>query len=89
MGELSPGATSRRWIPEGGERRHNEKIHRESKFADDHKNLPFELSRPPRRGKQEPYVCAVCGYFLYARKNTVMVACPDCKKATKVVKIDE
>lgn len=89
MGELSPGATGRRWIPEGGERRHNEKIHRESKFADDHKNLPFELSRPPRQGKQVSYVCVGCGYMLFARKNTVMVACPDCKKATKVVRINE
>ncbi|KKM97156.1 hypothetical protein LCGC14_1170840 [marine sediment metagenome] len=89
MGELSPGATGRRWIPEGGERKHNEKIHRESKFADDHKNLPFELSRPPRRGKHVSYVCVGCGYTLFARKNTVMIACPDCKKATKAVRIDE
>jgi len=89
MGELSPGATGRRWIPEGGEKRLRDKIHRESKFADDNKNLPFELSRPPRRGKYVLYECAVCGYTLFARKNTVMVACTTCKKATKVVRIDE
>ncbi|KKN18203.1 hypothetical protein LCGC14_0958030 [marine sediment metagenome] len=89
MGELSPGSTGRRWIPEGGERKHREKIHRETKFADDHKNLPFELSSPPRRGKHMLYKCVGCGYVLSARKNTVMVACPDCKKATKVVEINE
>ncbi len=89
MGELSPGVTGRRWIPEGGERKHNEKIHRESKFADDHKNLLFELSGPPRRGKHILYECVECGHRLSARKNIVMVVCSGCKKATKVVRINE
>ena len=29
IGELSPGVTKRRWEPEGGINKHNERIHRE------------------------------------------------------------
>ena len=89
MPELSPGSTKRRWIPEGGEQRLRDKIHRESKFADDHKNLPFELSRPPRRGKHVGFQCVECGKVLYAHKNTVMFACSNCKKATRVEMIND
>ena len=44
-GELSPGSTKRRWIPEGGEQRLRDRIHKESKFVDDHKNLPFTFAK--------------------------------------------
>ncbi len=89
MGELSPGVTPRRYIPEGGIQKHNEKIHRESKFADDHKNLPFTFSKPTKPKRHEWFSCVECGRELSAPKNTFMYACPICKKATKVVKIDE
>lgn len=86
--ELSPGSTPRRWIPEGGEQKHREKIHRESKFADDHKNLPFTFSKPPRRSRNETFECVECGRILSAPVNTIMCSCPVCKKATKVERIE-
>jgi hypothetical protein len=81
--------SERRWIPEGGLQKHREKIHRESKFADDHKNLPFTFSKPTKPKKYEWFGCVECGRVLSAPKNTIMYACPDCKKATKVVRIDD
>ena len=87
-GELSPGSTPRRWLPEGGERRLRDKIHRESKFADSHKNLPFSFSKPKRLGKQVLFRCLECGHTFLASKNTVMCICSTCKKATKVERVD-
>lgn len=88
-GELSPGSTPRRWIPEGGERKYREKIHRESKFIDDNKNLPFTFSKPQHPKKQVLFKCLECGHFFYAAKNTVMAICTKCKKAVKVEVINE
>ena len=88
-GELSPGSTPRRWIPEGGERRLRDKIHKESKFAEDHKNLPFSFSKPRRLGSQVLFRCSECGHVFLASKNTVMCICSKCKKAAKVERINE
>jgi len=82
------GSTERRWIPEGGLRRHNDKIHRESKFADDYKNLPFSFSKPQKGKKTLLFKCVVCGRCLYAPVNTFMYICPVCKKVTKVERIE-
>ena len=84
IGGLSVGSTLRRYIPEGGLEKHNAKIRRESKLANDHKNLPFTLSKPPRRVGSAWFACVECGRTLSASKNTVMYVCPDCKKLTKV-----
>jgi len=89
MGELSPGSTPRRWVPEGGIKKHNEKIHRESKIADKYKNLPFQFSKPPKNKRHEWFECVECGRIIAAPINTIMYACPDCKKATKVERIKE
>ena len=89
MSELSPGSTGRRWTPEGGERKHREKIHRESKIADDHKNLPFSFSKPPKSGPNRTFKCLGCGALTSAPKNTVMIVCRECKNACKVELIDE
>lgn len=83
MGELSPGSTPRRWIPEGGIKKHVDKIRRESKIADA-KKLPFTFSKPPRRVKHQWFECVVCGRELEAPINTIMCVCPVCKKVTKV-----
>jgi rubrerythrin len=84
MGELSPGSTKRRWVPEGGEKKLREKIHRESKFADDYKKLPFTFSKPPRNKKHRWFECTACGRILEAPINTIMCVCPICKKVTEV-----
>jgi len=88
-GELSPGSTSRRWIPEGGERKLRDKIHKESKFADDHKKLPFSFSKPKHLGSQVLFKCSECGHTFLASKNTIMCICSSCKKATKVERVNE
>jgi len=89
MGDLSPGSTPRRWEPEEGVRKHNERIHRESKFADDYMNLPFSFSKPSRSKRNGWFKCVECGRVLTASVNTIMYACPECKKATKVERIEE
>ena len=77
----------RRWVPEGGVKKHNEKIHKESKFADDHKKLPFNFSKPAKDKKTADFECVECGRVFGAPINTIMCACPVCKKATKVEKV--
>jgi hypothetical protein len=79
----------RRWIPEGGLSKHNEKIHKESKFADDHKKLPFTLSKPKKNGKMVCFQCVECGRVITAGPSTIMCICPDCKKVTKVERVEE
>ena len=89
MADLSPGSTPRRWIPEGGERKHRERIHRESKQVDDHGKLPFTFSKPPKAKRHAWFRCVECGKEVSASVNTIMYACPDCKKATKVERVEE
>jgi uncharacterized OB-fold protein len=88
MGELSPGSTKRRWEPEGGIQKLNERIHKESKFADDHKNLPFTFSKPTKPKKTSLFQCAGCGHTFYAPSRTVMLSCPECKNACKAEKLE-
>lgn len=88
-GELEPGSVPRRWIPEGGELKYREKIHRESKLADDHKNLPFTFSKPQRSKKQVLFKCLECGHIFFASRNTVMIICSECKKSAGVELINE
>lgn len=88
MPELNPGSAGRRWVPESGIKKHNERIHRESKIADDHKNLPFKFSKPIRSKKQVVVRCKNCGYITSVPKNTVGLICPECKKYSAVEVID-
>lgn len=80
----------RRYLPEIGERKFREKIHRESEIADQ-KNLPFTFSKPKHSGKQTLFGCNEneCGHVFFASKNTVMIICSKCKKLSKVEKIDD
>lgn len=78
VGELSPGATERRWEPEGGLKNHNKKIHIESRYADEHKNLPFEFSKPRRQGPSKYMKCNKCGYIVYVSVNTIGIICKEC-----------
>lgn len=89
IGELSPGATPRRWEPPGGIKKHNERIHRESRFADDHKNLPFTFSKPKKPGRRSIFECSECGYMFSSSVNNVGIICPECKKFTKTKEVVE
>jgi hypothetical protein len=86
-GELSPGSTPRRWLPEEGEKNLRERIHRESVLTDKYKNLPFKFSKPPRNKPSNIFKCSMCDHLFFAPKNTIMVICSNCKKLTKVEKI--
>jgi len=79
---------TRRWLPEGGEDKLRNKIHKESKFADDHKKLPFTFSKPKKSGKSVYFQCVECGRVITAGPNTIMCVCPDCKKVTKVERVE-
>ena len=76
---LDPGSTPRRYSPAIGERAHRERIHKESKSADN-KNLPFTFSKPKKNGRVSYFSCNNCGYIFNASINTVGVVCNECKK---------
>lgn len=88
MAGLKPGSTPRRWEPERGTQQLRDRIHKESKFADDHKNLPFTFSKPPRRVASRVLRCVECGYTFSGSKNTVCLVCPECKKVVKVEELN-
>ena len=84
---LEPGTTDRRWIPPGGLRKHNEKIHRESRRADHYKNLPFSFSKPSKPKGSSIYVkCDNCGHIMSATTVTVGIICPACHKFSTVTR---
>lgn len=82
-------ADGRRWVPEGGLQKHREKIHKESKFADDNKNLPFTFSKPQKPKRHDLFRCVECGRVFSAPVNTIMCECKDCGKATKVELVED
>ncbi len=88
MGLLNPGTTKPRYDPDGGWPKHREKIHRESKTADDHKNLPFTFSKPKRSKRQAAARCSGCGYIGFVPISTVGWICPECKKYSSVEVLD-
>jgi len=86
--ELSPGTTERRWIPPDGLRKHREKIHRESKIADDQKDLSFTFSKPSKSVGKFTYVkCDNCGRVTSASTITVGIICQDCGVFSTVTEI--
>lgn len=86
--ELSPGSVGRRYEPEGGVRRHNERIHKESKFVDNWKNLPFNFSKPKKNGKTSYVQCNNCGHVTVASINTVGKICSNCKSYSPVTHLE-
>ena len=88
--ELSPGSTPRRWTPPGGERKHRERIHKESRKADHSKNLPFTFSKPPKpKGRSLLLKCDNCGAIKSGTTVTVGIICKDCGKFSTVSVIEE
>lgn len=88
VGELSPGATKPRYEPEGGFKKHKERIQRESKIADDYKNLPFQFSKPKKAKRHVVVKCKKCGHISSAPKNTIGIICSGCKKYSAVEVLD-
>lgn len=77
--ELSPGSP-RRYEPEKGVRKHNERIHSESRHADHYKNLPFTFSKVPQARGSVVKFCSNCGSASYVHKNAVGIICNSCNK---------
>ena len=83
--EVSPGSVGRRYEPEQGIKKHRERIHKESKYADDHKNLPFKFSRISKPTGKSTYIkCNNCGRITSGSTNTVGIICKDCGKFSSV-----
>ena len=88
VGELRPGANPRRWEPEGGVNKLNERIHKESKFADSHKNLPFSFRKPYKSvGRNSLVQCTNCGAVSLGSTATVGIICKKCNKFVKVKEV--
>ncbi len=86
--ELSPGSTSRRYEPIEGVNKLNNRIHKESSYADTHKNLPFTFRKPFKSKGRSTYVkCSTCGHILSGTTATVGVICPACKKFSSVTEV--
>ena len=84
MAVLEPGLTKRRWEPEKGIRKHNERIHRESKLVDAHSNLPFTFSKPKKPKRHNVVECKKCGHLASVPINTIGMICNECKKYVTV-----
>lgn len=87
---LSPGTTDRRWVPPGGLKKHNEKIHRESRRTDHYKKLPFSFSKPSRpKGPSTCVKCNNCGHIISATTVTVGIICPACHKFSLTTEVTQ
>ncbi|MCK5020529.1 MAG: hypothetical protein KAS32_26155 [Candidatus Peribacteraceae bacterium] len=68
-----------------GSRKYNERIHRESRYADTHKNLPFKFSKPlKRKSNNVLVVCKECTHDLHITQETIIVVCSWCGYMNKV-----
>ena len=89
MGELSPGTTKRRWEPEGGTKKHNERIHRESRYVDEHRNLPFSFSKPIKSKQQKTVKCNGCAAYYIVNITTIGLVCSAWHKYCSVVEVKD
>ena len=89
IGELRPGTTPRRFEPEGGIGKLKSKIHRESRYADEHKNLPFKFSKPRKPGRKKVVECSKCGSITQVGVNAVGIICGECKQYASVKEVSE
>jgi hypothetical protein len=86
--ELPAGSTPRRWEPEEGVKKLNERIHKESKAADDWKNLPFSFRKPPKAmGRNTAVKCDSCGHITHGTTATVGMICTSCGKFSTVTEV--
>lgn len=84
MAELSPGSTKPRYEPEAGWRKHRERIHKESKHMDHHKDLPFTFSKPKKNKRCVPVECKNCGHVIFTSKDCVGMVCSKCRTYSSV-----
>jgi uncharacterized membrane protein len=67
-----------------GTKAYREKIHKETKFARDHKNLPFTFSKPKKyKSNNVLFICPVCEDEIFITEDTIMVICDRCKTLSR------
>ena len=86
--ELTPGATGRRYEPQGGVARHNARIHRESKQVDAHGKLPFTFSKPKKDSRTKLAKCDNCGVIKCVNKNTISIICSSCNTYSTIQEVN-
>lgn len=85
---LDPGSTDRRYEPASGLRKHRERIHKESRYVDENRNLPFTFSKPPKqKGRSNLISCDNCGFVTSGTTVTVGIVCRNCKKFSTVTEV--
>lgn len=85
---LEPG-TPRRYEPAMGLKKHRERIHKESRYASEHKNLPFSFRKPPKPIGRNAYLkCDNCGHITSGSTATVGIICNNCKKFSTVTEVE-
>jgi hypothetical protein len=85
---LDPGSP-RRFEPTLGLKKHNERIHKESKHATEYKNLPFTFRKPLKPKGRSVYIqCDNCGYITAGTTATVGFICSECKKFSTVTEVE-
>jgi hypothetical protein len=87
--ELTPGSTGRRFEPKEGLNNLKKRIHKESKYVDDNKNLPFTFSKPKKNTRSCYKKCTACGDIKHVNINTVGIECKKCNSYTSLEEIDE
>lgn len=86
--KFSPGSP-RRYEPPLGLKKHNERIHEESRRVDHYRNLPFTFGKPQKAKGISTYVkCNNCGNITSATTVTVGIICKKCKKFSSVTEVD-
>jgi len=72
-------------LKDKGSRKYRERIHRESRYADTYKNLPYTFSKPVKEKSHNVCVeCSECGKSLFITEDTVIVICGSCKHLTRI-----
>lgn len=88
IGELRPGVTPRRWEPEEGIGKLNSRIHRESKYIDNNKKLPFSFGKPKKpMGGNSLIKCNNCGAITMGTTVTVGIICKSCNEFSTVTEV--
>ena len=86
---IPPESVKRRYEPTIGVNKHNDRIHRESKYADSSKNLPYTFRKPPKPlGKSSLIKCDSCGNISCGTTKTVGIICSSCGKFSSVSEVE-
>ena len=72
-------------MKEIGPKAYNRKIKQDSKFSDDHKNLPYHFDRPTKSKIAKVAIeCKQCKKVLFVSEDAILVVCGSCSSITRV-----